>query len=170
MEAPPPEPDDKRVVLWAAGFIAGAVVLWGLSMFVLRLNLEGMLTMLMQDRERQKSLQSWVKRANELDIDYKEALFDPEGARNKPVVWDVKIPQGDQPAFCDEDLDKPVRWTNPGALRLPDAGGKGKDHRTFRVVAVIRQVDPPESVRQALGKKYPGPPGHRVYLEYLGYE
>lgn len=166
MEAPAPErgSEHKRVVLMAAAFIGGAIVVWGVSMFVLRVNLQGTVELFLQERERRKGLEAWVKRAGEVGLDYDKAIFDPEGSLNKPVVWEVEFPPGDAPGRYRGDHEKPIRWVrDPGLPTL----GTGKTARNHTVVAIIREVSPPESVRQATGKQYPGAP-YYIKLEFLG--
>lgn len=136
---------DKAVILWVVGAFLFGIVAWGGSMWVLKKNLFRTVNLLMIERERIKSLEAWVKRANELQITYDQAAANSKEVVGKPVVWEVRIASGTLAATYQGDPARPVLWTNPGKVEP----GKGK------TVGVIRGVERPKT---------------SITLEYLGYQ
>lgn len=170
MEGLPRPKLERRVVLWVVGAFALGILAWGTSMYALKRNLLRTVDLLMREREREKSLEAWIKRAKDLHVSYEDALFNPEQAVGKPVLWEIRVVDSSGTlSYVDEDFNKPVRWTNPDALAKGLGHGGGMGGRDFPVVAVIRGVVAPDSVRRAMGK----PDSQRPYgvsLEYLGYQ
>jgi len=154
-QAPVPKRNDKRIVLWVIGAFILSIVVWGSSMWLLRMNIGRTLMLLLQERERVKSLETWTRKARQYGIDYDKAMASPQAAVGKPVAWTIHIPDAENPrqSYYNEDLSRRVQWTNPDKVK--PSHGSGRQGRSFPIVAIIRDVDPATKI---------------IQLEYLGYE
>ena len=117
----------RNVVLWVTGSLVLGLLTWGGSMWVVKKNMFRIVDLLMLEREREKGMEAWVKRATDLHLSYEFVLAHPLESVGKPVVWDIK--------------DKQISWTNPKKV----APGHSK------LLGVVRGVAPGSVTLEYLG-------------------
>ena len=150
MDTPRKRNSDKKLILLVLGFLFGSVLIWGLSMWMLKVNIRRTVMLIIVDRERLKSLEPWIYQAQRHPLSYQDAALHLDAAVGKAVVWEIHIPTGaGGPAYAEADASKVVHWVNPEKVELRD--GHGSDGRTFTVVAVVKSADESGVSLQFLG-------------------
>lgn len=149
METPRKRDADQKLILLVLGFLFGSAVIWGLSMWMLKVNIRKTVMLIIVDRERLKALEPWAYQAQRHPLAYADAVREPGTALGKAVVWEIHIATGAAAAYADGDPAKTVRWLNPEKIALRD--GRGSDGRTFTIVGVVKAADKSGVTLQFLG-------------------
>ena len=105
----------RRETLALGAIFAGALLIWGLSMWVLKNGIKAPLLQIVDDVALVRTLEPWVQRAKERPLGYEEAASSAASA-GRPVVWAV-VGQSETAALFEGDPKRPIQWANPCDLR-----------------------------------------------------
>jgi hypothetical protein len=142
----------RRETFALAAVFTGSLLVWGMSMWVLKKSLKGPILQIVNDTARINSLDPWVQRANRHPVGYAEAAAPGSSASGRPVVWNV-TGRTDAEAWFEGDPKRPIQWSNPSEVRTDPLQQAG---RPYVVVAVIEKTGPKPRLRHLGGLRPSG--------------